>query len=294
MIFIILCILSSTSLFVIFKIIDQLKIKTFDVIIVNYFVASLLGLLINPVPKTIAYPIYANPWFKYALIIGVLFILMFVVVGKSSQKVGIAITTVSGKMSVVIPISFSIFYDPNDILTNTKLSGILIALFAVFFTIYRKRTIDFNPKYLYLPVIMFFGMGIVDSFVKLAQFHYVNDGITAFFTAVLFFIALITGIILKLITDKSLKSLFNGKILLWGTLLGIGNLGSIYFILRALNHIHPDGNPLDGSVVFGIINIGIVTLSVLIGLVFFKEKLTRLNWLGVVLTFVAIYILSKI
>ena len=49
---------------------------------------------------------------------------------------------------------------------------------------------------------------------------------------------------------------------------------------------------MDSSVIFGVNNIGIVALSVLIGLWFFKEKLLFLNWLGILLSAVALFLFA--
>jgi len=291
MIFLLLSILSSTSLFVIFKYVDRYGLRNFDVIIINYIVASILGFSISKYDPSI-FPLWSNPWFPYAMTIGILFVIGFVLIGKSSQKVGIAITTVASKMSVIIPITFSLLYDPYDHITNLKLAGILLALMAVFLTVYRKRKIDFDPRNLYLPIILFLGMGVIDSIIKLAQFKYIDNGISTLFSAVLFSIAAITGILTNLIQGTSFKSLLRPGTMMWGTLLGLGNYGSIWFLILALNHKMPSGVPLDGSVVFGINNIGIVAMSVIIGLIAFREKLTFLNWAGIALSFLAIYILS--
>lgn len=291
MIFLLLSILSSTSLFVIFKYVDRYGIRNFDVIIINYIVASILGFSISKYDPGI-FPLYGNPWFPYAVTIGILFVIGFVLIGKSSQKVGIAITTVASKMSVIIPITFSLLYDPYDHITTLKISGIILALLAVFFTVYRKRRIDFDPRYIYLPITLFLGMGVIDSIIKLAQFKHIDNGTSTLFSAVLFSIAAITGIVTNLVQGTSFKSLLRPRTMMWGTLLGLGNYGSIWFLILALNHKSPSGIPIDGSVVFGINNIGIVGLSVIIGLIAFREKLTFLNWAGIALSFVAIYILS--
>ncbi len=293
MIYLLLSILSSTSLFVIFKYVDKYKIRTFDVIIINYIVASALGFLISDYSQDF-FPVHTKPWFPYSLIIGILFIVMFVIIGKSSQRVGIAITTVTSKMSVIIPISLSIFIDINDELSGLKAAGILLALAGVFLTVYRKRRVDFHIQDIYLPIILFLGMGIVDSFVRFAQFNYVSDDISAMFTAFLFAISALTGIVTNLFQKQSFKNLIKPATLFWGILLGIGNYGSIYFIIRTLNYRIDGGETIDGSVVFGINNIGIVALSVFIGLIVFRERLSRLNWIGVVLSFTALYILSKV
>ncbi len=291
MIFLIFSILSSASIYVIFKYIDRIKIATFDVIIINYISAAILGLFLSDTHADI-FPVHQNQWFPYAVLIGILFIVMFVVIAKSSQIVGIAITTVSNKMSVIIPITFSILIDPLDELTNLKEAGIIMAIIAVFLSIYRKRKIEFDLRNIYLPIILFLGMGIVDSIVKYAQQYYVNDNVLPLFTVILFIMAAIAGLVTKLLRKTPFKALVNPKVLMWGILLGISNYGSLYFVIKALNYKDAFGDHIDGSVVFGINNLGIIALSVIIGLLVFKEKILKINWVGIIISFIAIYILS--
>jgi multidrug transporter EmrE-like cation transporter len=69
-----------------------------------------------------------------------------------------------------------------------------------------------------------------------------------------------------------------------GILLGIPNYFSIFFVLRSLDI-------MESSLVFPILNIGVVILSALIGWGYYKEHLSKLNLLGVVLAISSIYIL---
>lgn len=291
MIFLILSILSSAAIYVIFKYLDRFKIKTFNVIIINYITATILGLLLSNTDVDI-FPLIKNDWLPFSIIIGILFIMMFVVIAKSSQVVGIAITTISNKMSVIIPIVVSIMIDPKDLLTNYKATGIILAILAVFLSVYRKRKIEFDPRNIYLPIILFLGMGLVDSFVKYAQQYYVADDVLPVFTVILFAMAAIAGIVTKLLRRTSFKELIQPNTIMWGIALGISNYGSLYFLIKALNYKDVLGDSLDGSIVFGINNLGIIALSVIIGLIVFKEKFLKINWVGIFLSLIAIYILS--
>lgn len=291
MIYLILSILSSTLIYIIFKYIDKFKISTFDIIIINYITASVLGILLSDFNQ-INLAVFNNAWVPYSAIIGILFIMMFVIIARSSQVVGIAVTTVSNKMSVIIPIMVSILIDPLDVLTNLKAVGIFLALIAVFLTIYRERKVDFHPRDIYLPIILFLGMGLVDSLVKYAQHYYVDDSSLALFTVVLFVMAAIAGLLTKLIRRTSFADLIKPKTFLFGIALGVSNYGSLYFLIRALNHQTNSGNTFDGSIVFGVNNLGVIALSVLFGLIAFKEKLLKINWIGIIISFIAIYILS--
>lgn len=291
MTYLLLSILSSTGIFLIFRLIDKRDVSTFPVIVINYLTASATGFLIYG-GMEIQDMDFPKPFYLLAVIIGVLFIAMFFIVAKSSQKAGMAVTTIAGKMSMVFPIGFSLLYDPGDSISFLKLTGILVALPGVLFTIYKKKDQQPDLSLIYLPLILFVGMGLVDSLVKLAQFEYVSDNNLSLFTAILFGISALCGILISLTGRKRFLSLFNLKVLFWGILLGLVNFGSIFFLVRTLNFIHPLRGNIDSSVVFGINNIGILTFSVILGLIIFREKLSRLNITGILICLIATILLS--
>jgi multidrug transporter EmrE-like cation transporter len=78
----------------------------------------------------------------------------------------------------------------------------------------------------------------------------------------------------------------------WGALLGGVNFGSIFFLVKALNYRHQDHGLMDSSVVFGINNIGIVALSVILGLYLFRESFSSVNRAGIGICIGAIILLA--
>ncbi len=291
MIYLFLCVLSSTLIFVIFKFIGRFNVPVLPVIIYNYFVASMLGFIITG--KNLSATLSGEKdWLPLSILIGILFIIMFFVVGISSQKAGISVTTVASKMSVVSPIIFSMMIDPLDDVNFMKIIGIFTALIAVFLTIYKKKSLNPDRHTIIYPVILFFGMGLVDSMVKFSQMKYIGNGELAIFTAVLFLIAFLSGILYLLLSKNKLSELFSMKAFLWGSFLGLSNFGSIYFIIKALNYKNPQGIGIDSSIVFGVNNTGIVIFSVLAGFLIFREKLKKVNYSGIFLALIAIIIFS--
>lgn len=291
MIYLLLSILSSTGIFLIFRLIDRRNVKTFPVIVVNYVTAASLGFALNG-GKTQNFTELVPCFYLLALLIGILFILMFFVVARSSQKAGMAVTTIAGKMSVIFPITFSLLYDPADVPGLMKAAGILLALPGVLLTIFKRREKMPDPSTLYLPLILFAGMGLVDSLVKLSQYEFITDSKLSFFTGLLFAISGLCGILVSLSSRTRLLSLFNLRVLAWGIVLGFVNFGSIYFFVRTLNYRYPGRGAMDSSVVFGINNIGIVTLSILLGVLLFRERLSRTNLAGIVLCLAATVLLA--
>jgi drug/metabolite transporter (DMT)-like permease len=285
--FLILCILSSTGIFMVFKFVDRFSFPPLPVIVINYFTASLLGFVIQASPKSLP-DMARSEWFPISIVIGILFIIMFFLVAYSSKKAGIAITTVASKMSVIFPILFSVLIDPGDRMTLIKAMAVACTLTGVALTVYKPGSGKLDKAAVYVPLLLFAGMGLVDSLVKFAQHHYVNDSEVAPFSSVLFLNAFISGLLVIAVMPGLFRNFVRLRIWGWGILLGAVNFGSIFFLVRALNYLPPAGRPTDSSVIFGINNIGIVALSVMAGWIIFRERLRPVNWIGVSLSAVAL------
>jgi len=286
MIYLLLSIISSTVIFVTFKITQRYKADLIKLITVNYLVGTLLGFSFNHHPISISESL-ASKWIPYALLIGALFILMFFLIGYSIRNSGVAVTTIAGKMSMVIPILFSMYFFSEE-KTFLKISGLVLATIAVFMTSYRPVNKAKNLLLLLLPILIFFGSGITDAVIKYAQNNYIPNQMSLLFPSVVFLSSLIFGLLFILVKPKSLSKSISISELIGGTILGIANFCSLYFFILALNN-----SQLDSSVVFGMNNICIVLFSILIGLVLFKEKFSRLNFAGVFLAIISILILMN-
>ncbi len=284
MLYLFFSILSSTAVVVIFKFIERHRVNTFNAIIINYVAALCLGFGLNRT-GTLS-DITFETWLGPAIVIGILFVVMFYVIGLTAQKVGVTVSSVAGKMSVVIPVIFSIAYY-SEPLGPVKVAGLVLALLALVFSSIRHKSVKIPPRYALLPFILFIGSGIVDSMVKYTQEEHIDDTNIFLFSAVLFTCSAFSGLVARGLTKTPFRTLLKGKTLLLGTLLGISNWGTLFFFVNALNH-----SPFDSSVVFALNNIGIVALTAFSAIIIFREKLTKLNWLGIILSFIAIYILA--
>jgi drug/metabolite transporter (DMT)-like permease len=291
MLFLLLCILSSTGIFTIFKLIDRRQLPPLPIIVINYLLATVLGFVLHGEPLVAADLLHID-WLMMSILIGILFIIMFFLVAWSSARAGISITTVASKMSVVFPMVFSMLIDPSDRLSTLKLMAIFATLLGVGFTVYRKERNKRGAGIFWLPLLLFAGMGIVDSLVKFAQHNFVADQEAALFSAVLFLNAWLTGMVIMGTRPARFRAWARAEVWFWGLLLGAVNFGSIFFMVRALNYRNGLGQGLDSSAVFGMNNTGIVALSVLLGLLVFKEKLRPLNWVGIGLSCLALILFS--
>ena len=289
MFYLVISILSSTLIVLIFKYTERLNVPIFSMVVLNYFAAAALGFASNATKFSWSSVLYAE-WLFLAVLIGLLFVIMFYTIGYATRKVGVAVTSVATKMSVVLPVLFSIFFY-SEAAGFIKIIGIALAVPAVIFTVYKKQGKahgqQVGMRLLLLPLFLFIGTGTIDVILKYTQASFITDEVSSLFSAILFSTAAIAGVIGALVGKQPLKSYFSAKVLISGLLLGTVNFGSLYFLILALN-----SNSLDSSVVFGINNTGIILVSVLLAPVLFAEKLSTINWLGVMLCAIAIMFLA--
>lgn len=284
MLFLIATTLFSTSIFIVFKLFKQYNINNLQAIVANYMVAASVGFL-SYEAKFSATDIFEAPWFILSIFIGGAFIGVFFLFALSSQKAGIAITAVSSKMSVVIPAAagFLLF---NDQLSPLKITGIVLALVALYLALYKKPdgNSKFNLKLILLPLFIFVGTGANDLLMKIADYYFVENDVLLLVSTI-FSIALVIGSLvlvynaLKYGTDLKLKNF------LAGGLLGLVNFGSTYFLFRSMEIY-------DSSLLFPIRNTVVVSLSALIAYFIFGEKLYKTNWIGIFLALIAIIMIS--
>lgn len=281
MIYLLLSILASAAIFIIFRSLKVFKIDTLQVIVLNYITAFSCGIIINSSNYTFN-SIISSEWFFGAVFLGFLFIAVFYVMALTSQRNGVSVASVASKMSVVIPVIFGIaFY--NESLNFQKLIGIILALFAVYLASIKKKDKMVLTRSLYLPIILFFGSGIVDTSIN----YFAPPELISLFSSTIFGIAFILGLILLLYKRSRGQLFFKRNIILPGVLLGIVNYASIYFILKALKF-----GPLESSAVFTINNVAIVGFTALLGYSLFKEVMTKKNVLGICLAVISIILIT--
>ncbi|MEX1189829.1 MAG: EamA family transporter [Bacteroidia bacterium] len=285
MIFLILSVLSSTTIMVIFKYFDRFKVQTFDAIVINYFIAGGLSIFLDS--SGISFNESHNqPWFWNAIIIGVLFITLFNVIGISTQKIGVSVTTVANKMSLIVPVLFAVFV-LGDSLNAMKIFGIVLALIAVYMTSRTVKRDDVDSKYAYYPLIVFLASGFIDSFFKYNETFTLGDNGLQPFISWIFITAFFVGMIALSIKYFKTKQLPNKRALLGGIALGIPNYFSVFFLIKSLSI-----KTMQSSVVFPVNNMSIVALSALAGIFLFHEKITKINKIGIALCLVAIALIA--
>ena len=277
-----------SSMLVLFKYFGKYGVNNLQAIIVNYFTAGTLSLIVtynNDIKISLPDIIYST-YIIPSLIIGFLFIVTFNLLAFGTQKIGIAISTVANKMSMIIPviIGISLF---SEKLGMFKLIGIVLAISAIYMTSTKSGKLSFDKKFLPIILLIFFGQGMADGTLSWAQKFSINDENTPLFFASVFLIAGILGSVFLIYETIKNGFKLEFKNLIWGIGLGIPNYLTLHFFVRSLQ------SPIfESSQVFPIVNMGVIVLTALAGILLFREKLSFFNWGGILVAVLAISLIT--
>lgn len=279
MLFLILAILSSSSLALILK---HGHVKNANIAMLingNYVTASLIALGFILFKYGFLYSIEA---LLFGSFLGILLAGTFVIYSRAISLAGTALATVSARLSVLIPVLLSIFLFGES--PNIKMIfGFLLALVTLylFYLSLKNHNNDINPagKYFYLFAVLL-GIGIIDFSLKIFEHKFLADekGVfvfTMFFSA--FIYTLIYLLIKRIKYDKSTYRL--------GLILGVPNVLAIHFLLAALGE-------LPAIVVFPIMNIGVIVVTAAAAYMFWKEQINLYGKIALAAGIAAILLLK--
>lgn len=291
MLYIVLTILFSVFLLIVFKLFQKFEVNTFVAIIINYITAAVTGVIFLDTTYDFNAVLQAN-WLVVCVPLGFLFITIFYLISQTAQRISISTASVANKMSVAMPVLYSVIF-LNQQLSFLKIVGIILALVAVYFSTKTAKTDKVTSKLLWLPIAVFIGSGLIDISINATNAFYIsspND--SALFSITTFLSAFCCGLIIVLfqffVTKKqTFQSIFKLKNVVGGIVLGIPNYFSIYFIFKSL-----DTKVLASAQLFPILNLSNVVLSALVAWLLFKEKLSFINIVGICLALVAIVLIS--
>ena len=271
----------SSFIFILFKLFPKFGVDTFQAIVFNYFTACICGFALYGDSWSNAAWTDTN-WMYAALICGILFISLFVLMGKSSQINGVAITSVAVKMSMAISAIFIGFGETFGLL---KIDGIAMAIIGVTLVSFDKSSTKQKPV-IWMLLVLFFGSGLLDFVLNFVQKSLLTKLNAALFSAIGFGLAGVLGILM--LTEKIIrnKTQLSGKSILAGICLGIPNFFSIYLLITAYS-----STGWSDSTVLAVVNVSIVITSAILGFLAFKEALSRQKLIGLVCSVLAIGLL---
>ena len=291
MIYLIGSIVLTSYLTLAFKVCEKYGVSIFQAIVFNYITCVITGSIVNG-SFPINVEVIHQTWFHWAFVMGVLFISIFNIVGMTAQKISVAVASVANKLSLIIPVILSV-YLYHETVRGWKLFGVILALIAVILTCYQPRNKrnekkEENGKWKYiLPVALFLGSGLLDALINHVQQTYVTVENSNAYLISGFFSAAIIGTLYLEYQYMIGKQVFSFKNVLAGILIGIPNYFSIWCLVHFLKQ-----SPWQSSASIPVNNMGIVLFSSVVAWILFKERLSVINWVGILLSIVAIYFIA--
>jgi drug/metabolite transporter (DMT)-like permease len=278
MLFLVLSIICSVTVGVVFKILQQNQLKTTQILTINYATALLLSYVFfspnfSALATSSAWPIYT--------VLGILLPTVFFILVLSIQYMGIVKTDAAQRLSLFIPI-LAAWFIFDEQFNSYKIFALLLGFPALVFLLI-KPTSNQENKWIY-PALVLLGFGLIDILFKQIALYTNLPFTTSLF--VVFAIALVIMSLFTLYTLLFRKEKFNFKSIFWGVLVGIFNFSNIFFYLKA--HQAFAQNP---STVFAGMNMGVIVIGSLVGIFIFKEKISKLNFVGLILALIAIVLI---
>ena len=279
MLFLALAIICSSSLAIILKLGSVKKTNITLLINGNYLTASIIALIFVFANGGFNFSLYAT---LFAIGLGILFAETFVIYSKGISLAGTALATVSARLSVVIPVLFSIILFDEKPTVNMFIGfGLtLITLYLFYLSLKNHSTSSESPsKYFYLFLLLL-GIGAVDFSMKIfaRTFPRIEKETFVF---LIFFVAF-TYTLLKIFVNKIKFDKETYKI---GLLLGLPNVFAIHFVLLALSQ-------LPAIVVFPIQNIGVIVVTAGAAYMIWKEKINLYGRIALIFGIAAIILLK--
>lgn len=284
MLFLFLAVISSFLVAVTIKFFEQFNVNSFQAIVINYIICIVAGFVAYSENINFNF-IASQSWFYFAVLLGFGFIFMFYVFAVSTARIGIALTTVSSKMSVIIPVFFGIILF-NDNFNIYKVFGIIFTILAIYLIFKKDKNIPFRKVYFLLPLLLLIGNGFNDTMQTYCRRTFFMDNNTILlFMMVIYSSAFCIGILIFAFRRFVDNSAITFNTLIAGIVLGIFNFTATFFFLKSIGHF-------ESTFVFPVFNVSIVSISALAGVILFKEKLKPVNWIGIALAVIAIIVIA--
>ena len=288
--YLLLGILFNVAIFLIFRGFARFGVSILPAIVVNYFICVVTGMIFMGNFSSLALISFNSPWLIFALFLGALFVVTFYMMALTTQRLSVTVSSIAAKMSLAIPVVFSLFILQIESKEFNFLNylGIGLAFVAIYLSSWKPRVkgkapLPANRLVFLLPLGVFICSGIIDTTINYTSYRYLSAKEEALFPLVIFGVAAVLGLVLQ-----AFRRLPTGKKeLIGGIVLGVPNFFSVYFIVKGLADFQNNG-----AFFYPLLNISIILGSSLAAVFIYKEKLLPLNRLGLALSILAIFLLS--
>lgn len=272
----ILAILSSSLVSIIMRLSSDFVKGKYIMLTANYTVCAICGLCYTVFSVFLS----AEGLGKtavFGIINGILYLISFILLQKNTESRGVVLSSVFMKLGLLVPIVLSVFLF-NELPSLIQTIGFIIAVISIIL-INRKKDSENKGFGFSLILLLLFG-GTADAMSKVYEFYGTRE-LTDHFLFITFLTAFILCISLSLI--KKEKPSF--KDILFGVIIGIPNFFSSKFLISALSS-------MPAVVVYPTFSVATILAVTLTGIIAFKERLNKMQWLAMLLIIISLALLN--
>lgn len=209
---------------------------------------------------------------------GLIFLLAFILLQYNDRRNGVVLSASFMKLGLLVPVAVSIiWFGEKPGVFN--IAGFFIAIAAIFLINYDPHKMTPAGSKLALLALLLVG-GFVDVMSKIYQ-EIGNPALSAQFLLYTFGGALILSLLL-ILHKKERPGMAE---LLFGTLVAIPNYFSSKFLLAALAQ-------MDAIIILPCYNVGTILVTTLAGVLIFRERLQKHQWVAMAVILVAMVLLN--
>ncbi len=278
MLYLLLAVVSSSLVSIFMRIGTDRVQYNYGMLTMNYVACALLALLHAGISRV---PLFDGGFaitLGLGAIAGFIYLAAFVLMQRSIVKNGVVLSSVFMKLGLLVPMVVSIFFF-NEMPGALQILGFVLALAAIVMINWKSGEKAAKASALGLILLLLAG-GSADCMSKVFE-QLGPAGYSDLFLFFTFFFAF--AICKDLLLFKQQR--IGKREVLYGCLVGLPNFYSSKFILLALNE-------LPAVIVYPSFSVGTLLVVTLVGVMAFREKLGRLQWLALGLILVALALLN--
>ena len=291
MIYFFIAVICASLFSIMFKLCRLKGVDIPQAMLVNYAVGAIFCMSQISAASTVSFKdvdfIGTLPFFL-ACFLGIFYVSGFIIRDYSTQKCGVALTTVSARSALAVPVILSWLF-----LGDKAPYWPAVFLVLVSLTLIAWPQGGFGPQSkegksmdrITILMELFLIYGFCDFSLKFVQ-HLVQSSVPpALVTLFVFISAFLISLVFCLVKGVFRKHGFTWRELLAGSLIGIANSACTVMVLHALGQ-------MPATVFYPLYNVSVVLVCTLVGIIFFEERPTGLQIAGMVLALVAISLLA--
>jgi drug/metabolite transporter (DMT)-like permease len=293
MIYLVLAVSCSLTIGMIFKHAGRHGIHRLELLTANYLAGTALSILLLLMRDGSIAIDPSGGVVVLGIVTGALFIAGFFLLSLATEMAGMGLAIGVMRVSVVVPFLAS-WWIWGEVPSPSQGVGLILAGLAFFLiasgrpsqapSLSEKPAAPQLAVFIVLAAVFVVG-GVIDTLLKAFEESHGPTTDSAVFLGVVFAIAFAIGLAIRLPGYLLRKQRIDVRALGWGVLLGAVNYGSAAFLLAAIGQ-------LSGPFVFPANNIAIVIGAAVLGVVFWGERLSRSNIIGLGLAALALVLLN--